>query len=223
MHIDLSPDGRLLAVAVLEDEVPRIRIHAVDRPGGQRLASGGSWDPVWSPDGEWLYFVTTLGGVNLHLSRLPLREDSEPQVLVAEDALNWYPSISPDGRYMAFEKWSGTERNVFVLDLETRARWPVSAGQAVGPRWSAGGDEIFYQSPEGIMAVAVRTEPGFSSEMPRLIVPHRGWLLTRTVSPDGERFLLRVADEDSAAESVVDIKVVLNWFEELEARVPINR
>lgn len=73
------------------------------------------------------------------------------------------------------------------------------------------------------MAVAVRTEPGFSSETPRLIVPHRGWLLTRTVSRDGERFLLRVAAEGAAAASVVDIKVVLNWFEELEALVPTHR
>jgi hypothetical protein len=40
------------------------------------------------------------------------------------------------------------------------------------------------------------------------------------VSPDGQRFLMLKAPEETTAPT--QIKVVLNWFEELKRRVPVH-
>ena len=110
---------------------------------------------------------------------------------------------------------------MLVLDLDTKRRWRVSAGSGESPMWSRTGDHIVYYSTEGIMAAAVTTEPDFSSEVPRLLVPHLGWLSTRMVSPDGKRY--RMPDQDAGSGTGVRINVVLNWFEELKRLVPTGR
>ena len=43
------------------------------------------------------------------------------------------------------------------------------------------------------------------------------------ITPDGERILLIVpADEPEVEDRPPEIHVVLNWFEELKARVPVR-
>ncbi|MDP6608152.1 MAG: hypothetical protein QF463_03715, partial [Vicinamibacterales bacterium] len=52
------------------------------------------------------------------------------------------------------------------------------------------------------------------------IIEGRSAPLTFDVSPDGRRFLT-ASDLDSGAGG--ELRVVLNWFEELKARVPTGR
>jgi len=78
-----------------------------------------------------------------------------------------------------------------------------------------------------MMAVAVTTQPGFSTGKPIMIFD-RTYALSEfpavnhayDVSSDGQRFLM-VKDVESAA-AATQINVVVNWFEELKRRVPTN-
>ncbi len=77
------------------------------------------------------------------------------------------------------------------------------------------------------MVVPVQTDPTFVPENPQelfeLPAMRRGEGRTYDVSPDGQRFLAinAVPLETDADASPPQINIILNWFEELKARVPV--
>ena len=85
-------------------------------------------------------------------------------------------------------------------------QWQVSNGGGSEPRWRADGRELYFQSREGVMAVAVSTETDFRTGKPGLIgVPTAlagDWDATR----DGNRFLVSVPVGKPSPYTVV-----LNW------------
>ena len=79
---------------------------------------------------------------------------------------------------------------------------------------------LFFWEDTTLMVATVRTEPRFAVEdiRPLFSVPD----FTNgdgdyAVTPDGERFLIRV---DNPASLAHEVHVVLNWFEELKHLVP---
>ena len=60
----------------------------------------------------------------------------------------------------------------------------------------------------------------FSSETPQRLFEQPGRLESYAVSPDGTQFLVSVGNPDTMAR---EIHVVLNWTQELQARVPTGR
>ena len=81
------------------------------------------------------------------------------------------------------------------------------------PIWAAAGNELFYRSRGRLMAARVSTEGTFSREVPRLLFePIAGY----DVAPDGQRILITVPNPDAPAR---EIEVVVNWVEELKAKV----
>ena len=78
-----------------------------------------------------------------------------------------------------------------------------------------------------MMAVNITTEPTFVAGRPRPLfewkygssTPIRSW----DVSRDGERFLVTKRAEESDPEPRTHLNLVLNWHEELQARVPTSR
>jgi len=78
-----------------------------------------------------------------------------------------------------------------------------------------------------MMVVSVETEPGFTAGKPRPLFEGRyeefifGIQPNYDVSPDGEGFLMVVRDYLSDAErSRHQIRVVVDWFDDLERLVP---
>ena len=74
------------------------------------------------------------------------------------------------------------------------------------------------------MAVGVDLDDGQTSEPPTLLFAgpypdNPGWTRPRSydVSRDGERFLMTSVPDDAPRRRIV---VVLNWFDELRAKVP---
>src|SRR5262249_11726591 len=95
------------------------------------------------------------------------------------------------------------------------------------PLWSPDGRELFFgQRVGGLSSVSIATQPSFTSGNPAPVtregfLPIGFHLLPRSydVTPDGKRFVssLRRSQTDTAAPQ---IHIVINWFEELKARVP---
>ena len=115
---------------------------------------------------------------------------------------------------------SGT-KEVYVqpFPMSTGGKWAVSNGGGSQPRWSRDGKELFYFTPDStLMAVSVDTKGGtFQPGVPKALF--RAPVLGGTgggagsswrwdISPDGKRFLINTALEDSAA---LPVTVVLNW------------
>ena len=92
--------------------------------------------------------------------------------------------------------------------------------------WARSGKELFYlDGTNALTAVPVQTAPTFSAGTPTKLfawqTPAPGaWGRTYDVSPDGQRFLMiketASGDQPSTLPSII---VVLNWVEELKARV----
>ena len=80
-----------------------------------------------------------------------------------------------------------------------------------------------------LMAVPVKTDPTFKAGLPKELFqdtylragPGHSW----DIHPDGQRFLMIKESQTidgPTTERVRKINIVLNWFEELKERVPID-
>jgi len=88
----------------------------------------------------------------------------------------------------------------------------VSSGGGTSPVWSRDSRELFYCSPEALMAVAVHPDGSFATPQ-RLFdqSPYRFEFRTYGTT-DGKRFMMIRRDPGSVPRQ---LNVVLNWFEEL--------
>ena len=97
--------------------------------------------------------------------------------------------------------------------------------------WARDGRELFYVRESAIMSVALETNGSVTASAPEVLFDNPEYVLTLTwnrrafdLSPDGKRFLMvkRIADTDSDAASKPEIRVFLNWTEELKRLVSKN-
>lgn len=94
-----SPDGRRLVFSALS------RIWAMDFPGGtpQPLTPQptGQFQPVFSPDGRWIAYVTWSDSAGGHVWKVPA-VGGTPQQLTRHAGFYLHPAWSPDGSRLAF-------------------------------------------------------------------------------------------------------------------------
>jgi hypothetical protein len=110
----------------------------------------------------------------------------------------------------------------------------VSKGNGIHPIWSRDRKEISYGPGPGLVnAVSVTTRPAFSFTEP---VPlslgsfiNRGpsYERQRDILPDGRFIGVVAAGQTPAGRSgspvAPEIRVILNWFEDLKVRVPVGK
>jgi eukaryotic-like serine/threonine-protein kinase len=122
-------------------------------------------------------------------------------------------SFSPDGRWLAYDSDESGRREVYVESYPARrGKVAVSSAGGISPVWSRDSRELFYCSPEALMAVVVQPD-GFFGAPHRLFdrSPYRFEFRTYGTT-DGKRFLMIRRDPGSVPRQ---LNVVLNWFEEL--------
>jgi Tol biopolymer transport system component len=174
--------------------------------------SGYASPEDWSPDGRSLLFTeyTTRGDADVWLY-------SAGQVtpFIATPFTEEAPRFSPDGRFVAFSADDGGESHVYVQPFPGPApRTPVSTEDSGSPRWSADGRQLYYNRGPDIMGVPVQTDPVLRLGPPQRVVGNANLL---DPTRDGRRFLSMTP---RTAETPIELRVVLNWFEELERLAP---
>ena len=177
----------------------------------------------WSPDGRALAYYVHAEPESRDIWILPMEGDRTPVPYLTTPFNERSPSFSPDGRFIAYVSDASGRDEVYVqLYPGPGPREVISTNGGHQPVWSRDGKELFYRDGDRMMAVAVQMKPEFRAGVPELLFEGR-FLSERPssgsqsydVSLDGRRFLM-VQSADRATE----FYVVLNWFEELEARVP---
>ena len=175
-----------------------------------------------SPDGAHLLFHTLSAETNWDIGMLSIG-DGRSSMLVQSDAAEYDGEISPDGSWIAYTSDEAGSADIYVRrfpDLSDRQRISTEGGR--GPVWSSDGQEIIFRRFGGgaqMMAVAVTTEPTFTIGTPEVLFEEpyfRSGCRHYDLAPDGRLLMIK---QNSAT---VDIHVVLDWFEELRARVPTN-
>jgi Tol biopolymer transport system component len=159
-----SPDGRRLAFSALT------HLYVMDLPSGapRRLtpASQRQFEPAWSPDGQWLAYVTwqgERGGV----WKIQADGQGEPVKLSTTESFYSEPVWSPDGRGIvalrmpaSLRRWGSTEAGpppgtdvVWIAADGTGERVIVPAGGAAHPHFGPEADRIYLSSAEGLFSV----------------------------------------------------------------------
>jgi Tol biopolymer transport system component/tRNA A-37 threonylcarbamoyl transferase component Bud32 len=222
-----SPDGRELAF--IRDTVAHSSVYArpADGSGGDRLLvrlDRALQEVEWSRD--WIVVRTDNGGAGSgDIVGIRTRGDTVPVTFVGSPYEDKHPTISPDGRWLAFATNESGRNEVFVrpLDPAASSRWQVSIGGGDAPRWSPDGRTLYYLTGTHIMAATVRMSPSFQvgSRQPLFAVApyYIDWYhQSYDVFPDGSGFLFLRPTADTTATSGPRLVRVERWFEELEAR-----
>ena len=188
----------------------------------------------WANDGKTLIVEEGNESGNMaFISQVSIGDKNSLKPLIKEKYITNHPSISPDGKYMAYAAVESGMLGIYVCPfpgVET-GKWQISTGEASeSPLWSPDGTELFYLNGESFMAVPVNTKSGFSHGKPRALFKQiyiAGYMesIPYDIHPDGKRFLM-MRTTGSTVESVEQIpqkiNIVLNWFEELKEKVPTD-
>ena len=247
-ELDRGPVSRL-TVHVMPDARPRWtpdgRTVSFVSPRGQsqdlfaRLADGALptelvldieepiWEALWSRDGEWL-ILRTVDDANVRdIWALRLGVDSVPTRLVASDFDERAVTLSPDGKWLAYQSDETGRNEIYVRPFPdvTAGKWTVSVGGGSSPLWAHSGRELFYVDRDDRMVAAKIRASGGVAEVGerRVLFSVDQYFLsaqytTFDISLDNQRFLMtrRVGAEGGAATALI---LVENWFEELKAKV----
>ena len=104
-----STDGKTLAV--IANRGGDFDIYAIPAAGGPetRLTTTPGLDDgaEYSPDGQWIYFNSVRSG-NMKIWRMHPDGSAAEQVTFGDDSRDWFPHLSPDGKWIAFVSF-GTE------------------------------------------------------------------------------------------------------------------
>jgi TolB protein len=103
--------------------------------------------PAWSPDGQWLAYVSfesKLSGVYVQLVRT-----GERRLVSARAGINGAPAWSPDGRKLALTLGgSNGNPDIYVLDLATQSLTRITDDPAIDtePEWAPDGRSLYFTS-----------------------------------------------------------------------------
>jgi eukaryotic-like serine/threonine-protein kinase len=184
----------------------------------------------WSPKGDTFLFSITKGSdVSLWTFSLQDRKATPFGGVHSSNPTN--AAFSPDGKWVAY---ASTERGIATIYVQpfpaTGIKYQLFAKGSDSPhhpRWSPDGKELFYDPRiTGFEAVSVTTQPAFAFgnavAVPKLFLMAGAGLRTPyDIAPDGRLVGRITAGQMENVRSQTDqIQVVLNWFTELQQRVP---
>ena len=176
-----------------------------------------------SRDGRWLILRTAPTTGRPPTSSASRRATPRSVPLVATPAVELFPALSPDGRWLAYASNESGTFEVYVRPFpETAsAKWQVSTAGGNEPAWSSTGRELFYINAKGDMVSAEIPAGGtFSVGRQRILFSTAqlvggGPVPSYSLSPDNKRFLvLREGEAGQPGELVV----AENWQQQLKAQ-----
>jgi len=153
-----SPDGRTIAFARASADGTE-SVMLIPALGGsertlarfRRIRADSLID--WSPNGKWLVVAGKTGDNSTRLHAISIESgEVRPLTNPPSSMTDVEPAVAPDGRSIAFARWSGMNlAEILVLavsgTLEPQGRprtLPIEGTFARGPAWTADGREILY-------------------------------------------------------------------------------
>src|SRR5690349_90628 len=185
--IGLTQDGKKFTTVQASGLVNLWVVPDGDASKGLRLPTGNvsfyssaGNNITWTPDGR-IAFVSNEGG-SPHIW-ITKPDGSDRKQLTANDASNFSPVVTPDGRYIVYSVWRGDRRNLWRMNLDGSSPVQLTSGivdsfPSVTPnsRW------VIYTAPSG--AKPVLWKVSIDGGAPVQISDHVATV--GAVSPDGK-------------------------------------
>jgi serine/threonine-protein kinase len=227
-----TPDGR--SVTFLSERGGNADLYSkrADGTGSAQLllddAEQSIWEGVVSADG-WIIGRTggLLGSAGARdIVALAPGAEGAPSPLVQSAFDEKAISLSPDGRWLAYESDETGQNEIYVRpfpDTES-AKWQVSSAGGVMPEWAHSGTELFYVDGQRRMVAAqIRSGSEFGVQErialfdigPEYLIIEQEQYTLYDVTADDQRFVMLRQVEVETPEVIL----VQNWFEELKERV----
>ena len=181
---------------------------------------------TWNPHGDTFLFSETKGGTST-LWTFSIRDRKATRfgdVTSLDFPTN--AAFSADGRWVAYQAGEGGrgEASLFVQPYPpTGVRHQIAHGGR--PQWSRTGLDLFFvPGPGGFSVVSISADPAFGFTPPAAVTRRFGLAPPGAprpfdILPDG-RFIVVDAVNLAGNQRSSHIRVVLNWFEELKAKLP---
>ena len=212
---------------IYQSEQPQFDLYrkSSDGSGSEELLRTSPRDKVLgtiSSDGKIMVYSENDPQMGNDLWRLPLEEEGKPEVWLQTRANENFPSLSPDGHWLAYVSDESRRREIYILPFpEKGERIQVTKEGGDMPLWSSD-EELFFLLGTKVMFVPIiqgkRPEIGKPSLLFDLDV-RNDLLRNYDVSPNSAWFVGLQRDPTASPD---EIEVKLNWFEELKEKVPIQ-
>lgn len=101
-------------------------------------------DPVWSPDGNWIYYSShDPQASQMRVIKMDVKTKSKAPVPGVEGS---GPAISPDGQFMAYVSHNKDTSKLWVQDLKSNSPVQITFGPGMdmSPRWSPDGKAVYF-------------------------------------------------------------------------------
>jgi Tol biopolymer transport system component len=217
-----SPDGA--SVTFANDAAGKANLYRKAATGAgtvERLTTGNTFEqqPLdWSRDGRFLLYTQITRSTEIMIQAA---EGGKPLSFLGHARGASKAQFNPGvPRWIVYDFDDSGRREIYVQAFEpgkpaSSARWQISNGGGMMPRWRGDGKEIFYLSLDGKMMAARVSGDGaafqastpevlFNATPPNLRTPNFEY----DVSSDGERFLMI---EPLVAPEYQPLTLVSNW------------
>jgi len=166
MQPSWSPDGNRIAFWFMPPNAGRSDIATISRNGGEievvTKDASTNWNPVWSPDGKFLYFASDRSG-NMSFWRVGIDEQTgkvrgEAETVSTPSNFNRHLSFASNGRRLIYVQ-THQQANVQAIKFDSRTEKTIGE-----PFWITRGDRHIVRpelSPDGtrfVMRVSRRTQ-----------------------------------------------------------------
>ena len=144
-----------------------------------------------STDRQWLLYQKGVGVTSAHL--WARRRGDTASVSLFPTISTRTPSLSPDGKWLAYGSSETGTAEVFVVPFPnvTAAKWQVSRAGGSDPHWSSRGDELLYRDGSRyLVSVPVSTRPTFSIGTPKRLFSLVPYLRVYSLEHGDLRFLM---------------------------------
>lgn len=197
VSVDAQPPAQRyqLIIADADGENPRVVLES-----HQPIMS-----PAWSPDGEWLAYVSFENKKSsIYVQQV---RTGERRQVSARAGINGAPAWSPDGRKLALTLGgSNGNPDIFVLDLASQQLTRITDDPAIDTEavWAADGHSLYFTSDRagGPQIYRIGFAPG---EHPKRITFGSTYSARPRISPDGTQLVMVTLDQSNYRIGVQDL------------------